>query len=297
MKILVTGGTGFIGKELVNHLAEKYDEIIIFTRNSNLKNKGNITYTTDLSIIDSNKEINVIINLAGANISQRWTESYKKLLMHSRYSVTKSLITLIKRLKKKPDLLINASAIGYYGDQNGNRLDELSVYVNDYTHQLCQEWEEKALRAENFGVRVCVARLGVVFGKNGGALEKITTSLKFGFGVILGDGHQLISWVHMHDVISAFEFFINNKQMNGFYNIVSPHSISNKHMMKILGKIFDTKILFKMPSFLVKILFGEMGEKLLLASSNIAPTALTKAKFKFKYHHIEQALIEIYGKK
>lgn len=292
MNFLITGGTGFIGKCLIQHLTENGHNITVLTRNKN-KTSGNIKVISDVTEIKSSDKIDVIINLAGAPISKRWSKAYKQELIDSRVNTTKDIISLIERLKNKPDILISTSAIGYYGSQGDKTLDENSTPLDEFTHQLCKKWESEALEAEKYGVRVCITRLGVVLGKNGGALKQMLPAFKLGVGGRLGDGNQYFSWVHIKDVIYAFSFLIENKNEKGVYNLTAPHPVTNNDFTKALGKAINRPTAFPMPAFIVKLLFGEMGETLLLNGQRVLPRKLQESGFQFQYSKIENALKDV----
>ncbi|MGI9392294.1 MAG: TIGR01777 family oxidoreductase, partial [Parvibaculales bacterium] len=200
---------------------------------------------------------------------------------------------LIKRLKQKPHLLISASAIGYYGAQDTQPLHESSPPNKDFTHSLCADWEQAAKQAEQYGTRLCIARLGVVLGKNGGALQKMLPAFKLGLGGRLGDGKQILSWIHRDDVVRGFQFLLNNQKLSGIFNFCAPHAISNTDFTKSLANALHRPAIFPMPAWLIKLLFGEMGTALLLHGQNATPTALTKAGFTFQHPHIQEALKNI----
>ena len=292
MHILITGGTGFVGSSLTNFLLGKGYRITILTHKKNIT-IGGVKAISNINEIKSNEKIDGIINLAGAAISKNWSDNYKQELITSRVNTTKEVILLIKRLEKKPDILISASAIGYYGSQDDNIIDEKSQSHNEFTSQLCHKWESEALKAEDIGVRVCITRLGVVLGPNGGALKQMLPTFKMGIGGQIGSGKQYFSWVHIDDVILAFSFLIENKKQNGIYNLTAPNPITNAHFTKALGKQLKRPTIFSVPSFVIKILFGEMGETLLLKGQRVLPKQLQQAGFIFKYPKIDEALENI----
>ena len=297
MKFLITGGTGFIGKKLVSFLIQNNHEITILTRNNKKINNSSINAIEDLASINKDQYFDVIINLAGASISKRWTEAYKKELINSRITITQNLISLISRLEKKPKLLISASAIGYYGiHEEGSVLDEKSKPIRGFTHLLCKRWECEAIKAENYDVRVCIARLGVVLGKNGGALEKMITPFKFGLGSIIGNGKQIMSWIHIDDVINIFNLFITDIQQKGTYNLTSPNPVNNYEFSKKLGKALNRHVILSMPSFMVKLLFGEMGENLLLKGNAVRPKRILETGYIFLHPYIDETLLNIINK-
>ena len=292
MHILITGGTGFVGSSLTNFLLGKGYRITILTHKKNIT-IGGVKAISNINEIKSNEKIDGIINLAGAAISKNWSDNYKQELITSRVNTTKEVILLIKRLEKKPDILISASAIGYYGSQDDNIIDEKSQSHNEFTSQLCHKWESEALKAEDIGVRVCITRLGVVLGPNGGALKQMLPTFKMGIGGKIGSGKQYFSWVHIDDVILAFSFLIENKKQSGIYNLTAPNPITNAHFTKALGKQLKRPTIFSVPSFVIKILFGEMGETLLLKGQRVLPKQLQQAGFIFKYPKIDEALENI----
>ena len=291
MNILITGGTGFIGSALTNFFLRQGHNIIILAHNTAKLQKVRIIKSIEQ--INPDEKIDVIINLAGAPINKRWSDSYMELLISSRLEVTQNLILLIKSLKIKPDVLISASAIGYYGTQNHKYIDEKSSYIDDFTNKLCGLWESEARKAEKLGVRTCVARLGVVLGKNGGALKEMLPIFRLGLGGKIGSGKQFFSWVHLDDVISVFNFLIENKKQKGIFNLTSPNPITNYRFTRILGRILNRPTIFTVPVFAIKIIFGEMGEKLLLNGAAIYPGKLLDNGYKFQFETAESALESI----
>jgi uncharacterized protein (TIGR01777 family) len=294
MNILISGGTGFIGTALVDNLLNQGHQLILFIHHTSSQH-DNVTTVDNQNEITADHSIDVIINLAGAPISQRWTESYKTKLLSSRLETTTALIEIIKRLEKKPALFISASAIGYYGAQNDESLDETSPAHDEFTHQLCKQWETAAKQAETLGVRVCITRLGVVLGKNGGALQKMTPAFKFSLGGKIGNGKHYFSWVHLHDVLRAFDFLIRNKNQTGVFNLTAPTPVTNAELTSALGAQLKRPTFCTMPSFIVKLLFGEMGETLLTKGQRVIPKRLLEEGFKFQYSEIQKAIEAIFS--
>ena len=295
MNILITGGTGFIGSTITKFFLQQNNYITILSRGRSKVLKP-VRVIESINQINANEKINIIINLAGSPINKKWNKTYKEILISSRVEVTKSLITLIKALKEKPDLLISASAIGYYGTQNNKYLDETSSYIDDFTNELCNLWELEAQKAQELGVRTCITRLGVVLGKNGGVLEKILPLFKLGLGGNIGSGKQFFSWIHLDDVIGIFNFLISNKEQKGIYNLTSPSPTTNSQFTKALSRTLKRPDFFTVPSFLIKMVFGEMGDKLLLNGSAVYPKKLLDNGYEFKFKTIESALKNITDK-
>ena len=291
MNILITGGTGFIGSALTKFFIQKGYLTTILSRHCPALSSVRIIKSIEQINVD--EKIDIIINLAGAPINKKWTNSYKEVLIDSRLEITKNLILLIKSLKTKPNLLISASAIGYYGNQSNNYIDENSLYINDFTHKLCNLWELEAKKVEKLGVRTCITRLGVVLGKNGGALEEMLPIFRLGLGAKIGSGKQFFSWVHIDDVIGAFNFLIKDKTQKGIYNLTSPNPVTNYRFTKELGKMINRPTVLTIPKFVIKMIFGEMGDKLLLNGSAVYPKKLLDSGYEFQCKTIEASLENI----
>lgn len=294
MHFLITGGTGFIGTNFINTLDKSQHSITVLTRN--IENESSHYRTINsLTEIHDNEKIDVVINLAGSPIARRWSDSIKTQLINSRVSTTQSLVELIKRLNSKPNVMINASAIGYYGNQGDTVLNETSSPVDCFTHEICCQWEQEANKVNELGVRLCIIRLGVVLGKHGGALEKMLLPFKLGLGGKLGNGKQFFSWVHINDVISAIMHLINNQNSHGIYNLTSPNAVTNAEFTAQLGAALSRPTICTMPASVVKLLYGEMGEALLLDGNRVVPQRLLSEDFKFKWPSIDNALNTITG--
>ncbi len=290
MNYLITGGTGFIGSELVKKLVQKGDTVTVLSRKKNQKNPS-VRFINNFSEIDQNEEIDCVINLAGEPIAaKKWSRKQKEILLNSRLDVTKKIIELIAKLNHKPSLLISASAIGFYGSSEDEVLDEKSPQKVEFTNQLCSAWEAQALEAQGLGVRTCIIRLGVVLGKNGGALAKMLPAFKFGLGGKIASGKQFMSWVHREDVLSAIEFLINNDKLSGVFNVTAPNPVTNAEFTQTLAKTLRRPAFFDMPHFVVKMLFGEMGEVLLASGQRVVPKNLLDAGFNFRFEKLEKAL-------
>jgi len=292
MKYLITGGSGFIGSSFIKSLSPKEDSVIILSRQKS-SSTNNCRFINDLSLLNNDEQIDCIINLAGKPIDCRWTNANKDELIDSRVSITKALATLINRLKAKPKIIVSASAIGFYGNYNNQVLDEHSIGKQSFTHKLCQEWENEAIKLKQYGIRVCIIRLGVVLGKDGGFIKKVYLPFKLGLGGKLGNGKQFFSWIHIDDVTSAIKFLIANNKCCEIYNFTSPNATNNAKITQYIGQILSKPTLFNIPAILIKIIFGEMGIKLLLEGNKVIPTRLLEQGYKFKYQNVISALKDV----
>lgn len=272
--IAISGASGFLGTSLLFYFKNLGYKTIIIKR-SFLKDKKKLN-----SLIGQS---NIVINLAGTSIINRWSEEYKKLLYSSRIDTTKILVRAINDLDKKPELFISTSAVGIYN--NKDKHDENGFFANDFLSLLCQDWEKEANKA-NTNVAIC--RLGIVLGKNGGAFKKMITPFKLGLGGDLGNGKQAFSYIHIEDLLNAYNFIIN-KNLSGIFNLTSPNPTTNHIFTKSLGKELKRPTLFSIPNFILKLIFSE-GAKVLTDSQNVVPQRLLNEGFEFKYDNISKTV-------
>lgn len=280
-KIAITGSSGFVGSNLKT-----------FFSNIGFDVKG----ITREELKDSNKLIEIIensdfvINLAGANIINRWTESYKKLLYSSRVDTTKALIDAMKTAKTKPELFISTSAVGIY--ENSSCFDEDNgIYADEFLANLCKDWEKEALKAKELNIRTAIFRFGIVLGE-GGALSKMLPAFKFGVGGMIGDGKQHFPFIHIEDLQRAYNFIYENKDLDGIFNLTAPIPTTNEGLTKTLGKILHRPTFFTVPQFALNIIFSE-GAKVLTDGQCAIPQKLLDNGFEFKYDNIEESLKSI----
>ena len=296
MNTLITGGTGFIGRALVNSLLKEGHKVTVLSRTPDSVNKiiGNkLTTLSNLDQLSSEDSFQVIINLAGAPIfDNHWSETRKKVIRDSRIKLTEQLLAYIERAGVKPELLISGSAIGYYGDQGNNVLNEASPVHPDFSQRLCADWESTAQQAERFGVRVCLIRTGLVLAYDGGLLQRMLRPFNLGLGGTLGNGQQWMSWIHRDDWISIAKTMINNQTMQGAYNATAPHPVTNSAFTKILAQHLKRPALLPLPAWLLKLLLGERSD-LVLASQRVLPERLLAEGFSFQYPELLSALTEI----
>jgi uncharacterized protein len=297
--ILITGGTGFIGRNLINSLlSEGNNKITVITRDIEKAKKidgfEQIEFLNSIDMLNRNIKYHIIINLAGASIAdKKWSTEQKNILIKSRTKITRDIVNYISEAKQKPDLLISASAIGFYGFHNRRVFSERSTPMQCFASHLCKKWEREANLAKKH-TRVAIIRLGVVFDKNGGMLKKLLPSFKLGLGAIIGNGKQYMSWIHMDDVISIINYLINQHDSQGIYNLTSPVAITNEEFSGELSKSLNRPCFMKLPSFIIKLMFGQMGEELLLGSQNVMPQRLLSLGYEFKYPHLKQAFSDIF---
>lgn len=301
MKILIFGATGFIGKALTNYLYAQKHEVAIITRNR-LKAKAifadriqtfewDFQDTKALSKIIASHE--VLVNLAGENIaSQLWTKKQKERIIHSRVQLGNMISNAISESENKPSILIQASAIGFYGYQTKEICTEKSPKGNGFLTQVSEEWEKSTEEVENFGVKRIVVRTGVVLGKDGGILPKFIFPIKYFMGSNFGKGNNWISWIHIRDEIRAIEFLIQNNESSGVYNLVAPNAIRSFQLNKLIGKKLQRPIWLYIPKFILKLILGQMAKELLLSDQRVIPEKLQTEGFIFFYPEIENAIHE-----
>jgi uncharacterized protein len=296
MKILITGGTGFIGRALTQSLTVQGHDVTVLSRNFDAVEKMAVLNAKALNNLDQlNPEdsYQIIINLAGAPIfDARWSDARKQIIRDSRINLTKQLVNCMAAMTVKSELLISGSAIGYYGDQGDAVLTEQSTTRTDFSQQLCVDWENEAKRAEQFGVRVCLIRTGLVLGDGGGLLQRMLLPFKLGLGGRLGNGQQWMSWIHREDWIAIALRMITDLSMQGAYNATAPTPVTNNEFTRALAQGLKRPALLPVPACLLKMLLGEMSG-LVLGSQRVVPERLLAEGFNFQYADLSSALTEV----
>ncbi len=298
-KVLITGGSGLVGKQLSKLLLEQGYEVAWISRTAG--DTGKIkSYAWDLK----NKHIDIkafenvtsIIHLAGAGIAdERWTDTRKKELIDSRVESTKLLLEYVEKLNIPLKAFISSSAIGYYGGNTGNEpKDEYSQPGHDFLAEVCKVWEDEAMKFEQNKVRTVCIRTGIVLNSAGGALPKLAIPIQFGIGTYLGDGNQWMSWIHLADVCHIYLKALEDENLQGVYNATAPNPVTNKTFTQILAKQLKKWVLpLYAPAFLFKILLGEMAV-VVTGSSHVLCKRLSETDFVFKFRTLEEALKDIY---
>lgn len=296
MKVLLTGGTGFIGRELLKYLT--MHEVTILSRNiSNAKHVlnhtdiGNLKYIDSLESFHDLNEIDIVINLAGEPIAdKRWTSKQKEHICNSRWELTEKLVELIHASTSPPSLFISGSAVGYYGDQQEHPFDEsLNVSSERFSHYVCAQWEKIANRARSENTRVCLLRTGIVLSPQGGALDKMLLPYRLGLGGPMGKGEQYMPWIHMLDMVRGISFLIETPHAQGEFNFCAPHPVPNKQFSQLLAKALNRPHLMRTPKWVMSLAMGESSD-LLFDSLHAKPKKLTELGFHFSYPHLEPAL-------
>jgi len=290
MKILITGGTGFIGTPLSLELRNSKHTVVVTTRRQS-DSKEKLTWNPpDLISSDVISKFDAVINLAGEPIAPgRWTKERKELILTSRISTTRALVDSIKNAKKKPKTLISASAIGYYGAHGDEHLTEDTAPANDFLAGVCKQWEAEAFRAKELGVRVVVVRIGGVLESDGGALPQMMVPFKFFAGGPFGSGRQWFSWIHRDDVVGIIKYALDNDNFSGPVNATAPNPLTNTEFSAALGKALKRPSWLAVPGFILRLTLGELGN-VLLTGQRVFPEKALKAGYQFKYTEVKDAL-------
>jgi len=277
MKIAITGGSGLIGTALTKRLQERGDEVISITRQMLSLSPQELSSQLD--------GIQILINLAGAPILSRWTSARKKEIYDSRIVTTRKLVDAIVLMQEPPELLISGSAIGIYSSQ-GEHTEESVQFSDDFLGNVCRDWEAAAMKSP---VRTVILRTGIVLSTEGGALKKMLLPFRLGLGGRIASGRQVLSWMHMEDYIEAILFIIDTAAPPDVVNMASPHPLDNTSFVRILGEALKRPVIFQVPGFVLKLIFGE-GAVTLTKGHSVIPKRLTEAGFRYRYPDLKSAL-------
>lgn len=290
MNILISGASGLIGTALMQHLEQQGHTVYQLHRDKQI---GSFYWKPEFGHIhlDSRIHLDAVINLNGVNIGDKpWTQARKKAILDSRIQSTQVLAEAISKRSQKPSVFISASAIGFYGDTGSEWADENSASGKNFLSDISKHWEQASRAAKDAGIRTVNIRTGVVLAKRGGALAKMLLPFKLGLGGRIGDGQQYISWISLTDEIRAIEHILQNNNISGPVNLTAPEPVTNEEFTKALGRVLKRPTVFPMPAFIVKLIFGEMGELLLLGSNRINSKVLQDNGFEFQDPDVESAL-------
>jgi uncharacterized protein len=298
MKMLITGSTGLIGSSLVPFLTTGGHSVTRLKRDKSKIGENDLYWNPEKGEIDTSKleGFDAVVHLSGENVAGRWTDQKKAQIEHSRVQSTRFLCNILSKLKKKPGVLVCASAIGFYGDCGDEILTEDSQAGKGFLPEVSKKWEAATTVAGKAGIRVVNLRLGVVLSPRGGALEKMLFPFRMGLGGKIGSGRQWMSWISIHDVIGAIYHAINEDSFAGPVNAVSPNPVTNLEFTNTLGNVLNRPTFLKIPALLLRTLFGEMADETLLSSARVIPSKLLSTGYEFQFNDLEASLRNLLGK-
>ncbi|MGG7444757.1 TIGR01777 family oxidoreductase [Kosakonia oryzendophytica] len=295
MKILITGGTGLIGRHLIPRLLELGHSVTVVTRNPAKAQQlldARVSLWKGLSEQTHLNDIDAVINLAGEPIAdKRWNEQQKQRLCNSRWEITQQLVDLIHASDNPPQVLISGSAAGYYGDLGEVVVTEEEPPHNEFTHKLCARWEHIASSAQSDRTRVCLLRTGVVLAPKGGILGKLLPLFRLGLGGPIGNGRQYMAWIHIDDMLNGILWLLDN-DLRGPFNMVSPYPVRNEQFAHTLGHVLQRPAIMRAPAFAVRLMMGE-SSVLVLGGQRALPKRLEAAGFAFRWYDLEEALGDV----
>lgn len=302
MRVIVTGSTGLVGSALVRSLLAEGHSVTRLVRRASDGSRADGTasaiWNPDAGTIDAAalEGHDAAVHLAGEPIAEgRWTDEKKRRIRESRSKGTRLIAETLARLERKPEVLVSASAVGFYGDRGGEVLREESASGDDFLSEVCREWEISTLPASEAGVRVVHLRIGVVFSSEGGALQKMLTPFKLGVGGRLGSGRQYMSWIDLEDLVRVIRFAVEQKALRGPVNAVAPNPVTNAEFTKTLGRVLGRPTVFTVPAFAARLAFGEVADAALLVSQRAEPARLKDAGYEFAYPNLESSLRHVLG--
>lgn len=294
MRIFVTGGTGFIGRALCARLADAGHQLLVWSRDPG-RVRPPALGVERLDDLAGQPPLDAVINLAGEPIAEkRWSAARRSRIRSSRTDLTEALVDRVRRLQVRPRVWVNASAVGYYGIvASDDPVTEAASGDDSFSSRLCRDWEQAALQAETLGVRTCVLRFGIVLGPDGGALGRMLPAFRLGLGGRLGSGRQWMPWIHRDDVLDIVERGLASPDLQGPINCTAPNPVTNGEFTRTLGKVVRRPTPATMPAWAVRLLFGQMGDELLLHGRRVVPQRLLDAGHRFRFERLEAALADL----
>lgn len=293
-QLLVTGGTGFIGQALVRHLLERGYQIYVWTRHAQrwqAKNSAQLHYFSDLDSLPEALDLYGVINLAGESLdAKRWNAKQKQILIDSRVKTTEQLTHWLMQRQATLKVWVNGSAVGWYGPQSDQPLDETSAPVESFSHQLCKQWEEAAAKAAQCSERLVLVRIGIVLEADGGPLAAMLLPYRLGLGGKLGSGEQVWSWIHRLDLIRLIEWSLEHSHISGPVNAAAPQALPQADFARALAKTLRRPCFAHMPAGIAKLILGEFAEEILLKGQRAVPSKVNTAGFEFKFPELRAAL-------
>lgn len=298
MRIAITGATGFLGKALASRLNEQGHVLHLLSRSGGEASGPNRAFRWDAMAgeppEESLQDVDAVVHLVGENVAQRWSPEVKQRIRDSRVLGTQRLVQALSTLSRRPEVLVSASAIGYYGNRGDELLTEESEPGRDFLSTVCEEWERSADLAAALGIRVVKARIGIVLGPEGGALKQMLPPFRAGLAGRLGSGKQWMSWIHRDDLLNLFLHVLENRTIAGAVNATSPNPVTNAVFTEQLAKTIHRPAVVPIPAFALKIRFGEAAEPL-LASARVFPRVAVESGFRFQYPELGPALHHLLG--
>lgn len=291
MKIVVSGASGLVGSALTNFLTSQGHEVVKMTR-SNGSGANTVHWNPDDGTLNPAdlEGVDAIVHLAGESVAQRWTDDAMKRIRDSRIKGTRTVAEAVSKMQRKPQVLVSASAIGFYGDRGSEILTEQSLPGTGFLAGVCREWEDASVPADHASIRTVNLRFGVIISKGGGALAKMLPIFQLGAGGNLGSGRQYMSWIALEDAVRAIYFAICNTDITGPVNVVGPKPCTNAEFTATLGKVLHRPTFLPVPSFGPRLLFGQMADEMLYAGAKVVPAKLEKSGFQFEFADLEGAL-------
>lgn len=290
-RVAVSGASGLIGSALSRRLQREGIAVVPLVRTASAA-PGDIAWDPRTGVVDREglEGVDAVVHLAGENLGQRWTNEVRTRIRESRVGGTRFLAETLASLRDPPEVLVSASAVGYYGDRGDEPLDEDSTQGEGFLAEVARDWESAAVPAARAGIRIVHPRLGVVLSAAGGALPRMLAPFRFGVGGRIGDGSQWLSWVALDDAIDAIRFLIEEPSLSGAFNVTAPEPITNRDFTRVVGRALSRPTLFTVPPLVLRLMFGEMADRTLLASQRALPRRLLDAGFTFRHPRLENAL-------